>query len=99
MDPVRNPKILKMVLCNKERISNLISNGMENKSEPHFKKSSCSYCGDAPVSHAFFYFDSLISDFLEPHIFSVAKRAPNFLKRFADWLPVLTLKIFIWFGL
>ncbi|KKU49729.1 MAG: hypothetical protein UX71_C0007G0014 [Parcubacteria group bacterium GW2011_GWA1_47_10] len=72
---------------------------MEKQDEPHFKKSSCSYCGDAQVSHAFFYFDSLISSVLEPHILSVSKRAPRFLKKFADWLPVFTFKTFAHVGL
>ncbi len=72
---------------------------MEKSNEPHFKKSSCSYCGDAGVNHALFYFDSLISSFLGPHVSSVAKRAPDFLKRFADWLPVFTFKTFALIGL
>jgi D-alanine-D-alanine ligase-like ATP-grasp enzyme len=67
---------------------------MEKQSEPYFKKSSCSYCGDAQVSHALFYFDSLISSVLEPHILSVSRRAPGFLKELADWLPIFTFKTF-----
>jgi len=72
---------------------------MEKKDEPYFKKSSCSYCGDAQVSHAFFYFDSFMSAMLEPHILSVSRRAPGFLKKFADWLPIFTFKTFSLFGL
>ena len=72
---------------------------MATFNEPHFRKSSCSYCGDAPVSHALFYFDSLLSAWLGAHIDWVARRAPNFLKTFADWLPVFTFKTFAFLGL
>lgn len=68
---------------------------MEKIPEPYFKKSSCSYCGDAPVSHAFFYFDSILSAIVEPHVGWVANRAPSFLKKLADWLPPFIFKIFV----
>ena len=71
----------------------------QNLNEPHFKKSSCSYCGDAPVSHALFYLDSLLSASLVLHIGWVARHAPNFLKIFADWLPIFTFKTFVFFRL
>lgn len=72
---------------------------METPNEPYFKKSSCSYCGDAPVAHALFYFDSLMSAITEPHISWVVRRAPAFLKTFADWLPAFTFKTFALIGL
>lgn len=66
-----------------------------NPNEPHFKKSSCAYCGDAGVPHALFYFDSLISTIFDPQARFVARRAPAFIKKFADWLPVYTFKTFV----
>lgn len=36
---------------------------------------------------------------LEPHILSVSRRAPRFLKKFADWLPIFTFKTFALIGL
>ena len=72
---------------------------METHSEPYFKKSSCAYCGDAHVPHALFYFDSLVSAVLDPHVRRVANKAPAFLKAFADWLPIFTFKTFAKCGL
>ncbi|MGH7250170.1 MAG: hypothetical protein ACREGC_04285, partial [Minisyncoccia bacterium] len=62
------------------------------QAEPKTKKSKCSYCGDAPVNHTLYYIDSLISVTLDNHITKVARSAPNFLKRFADWLPIFIFK-------
>ncbi|MFA6257282.1 MAG: hypothetical protein WCT29_02075 [Candidatus Paceibacterota bacterium] len=71
----------------------------KNSPEPQSKKSSCAYCGDAPIIHALFYFDSLVSSVIEPHVSKVAKASPQFLKTFADWLPIFTFKTFSLFGL
>lgn len=73
-----------------------LSGFMTKFDEPHFKKSNCSYCGDAPVAHALFYFDSLVSAVVDPHVSSVARRAPKFIKNFADWLINFSFKFFTW---
>src|SRR3989344_2452971 len=70
-----------------------------NVAEPHFKKGACSYCGDAPVNHTFSYFLNLISTRMDFHIKKVARHAPKFLVRFADFIPKFTFETFALLGL
>lgn len=67
--------------------------------EPHREKSSCPYCGDAPINHALFYFVSLISMTLDNHIIRVTRHAPDFLKNFVDWLLFYFFETMIFFKL
>jgi D-alanine-D-alanine ligase-like ATP-grasp enzyme len=71
----------------------------EVSSEPHSQKSSCSYCGDAAVSHTLFYIISLISVNIDNHVLRVASRAPKFLRAFVDWLMMSTFETFLFFRL
>jgi len=59
----------------------------------------CAYCGDAPVSHALFYFASLVGTNLDNHIVKVTKYAPNFLKYFVDWFILVFFETFLFFKL
>ncbi|MCE9549154.1 hypothetical protein K8Q98_02025 [Candidatus Nomurabacteria bacterium] len=70
---------------------------METFSEPHSQKSSCPYCGDAPINHKLFYFASLFSTKIDSHIVKVTKHAPNFLRDFVDFLLVIFFKILLFF--
>lgn len=55
--------------------------------EPSVKKSSCSYCGDASISHALYFFESLISSTLDAQAIKIIKYVPGFVKNFVDWIP------------
>ena len=65
---------------------------MLKNTEPDFKKSSCSYCGDAPINHTLFYLESIISSASDAHIQKVVSQAPLFLKNFADFILVFGFK-------
>lgn len=69
------------------------------KVEPSRKKSTCPYCGDAPVQHGLFYAASVMSFFLDDHIMGVARHAPKFLRNFVDWFMYFTLDTFVFLGL
>lgn len=60
---------------------------MLQANEPHIKKSSCSYCGDAPINHAFSFLESIIHITLENHTAKLVKHVPNFIKHFVDLIP------------
>lgn len=62
---------------------------MEKINEPQIKKSSCSYCGDAPVNHTFYFVDSILSNTVDIFIRKIAKHisAPKGLKKFVDMIP------------
>lgn len=76
-----------------------MSEQTDKKFEPHSKKSSCPYCGDAPVSHKLLYFGNLISTVVDAHIASVARHAPNWIKNLADWFSSFTFRTFAFFHL
>ncbi len=55
--------------------------------EPSVKKSSCSYCGDAPINHSLSFLESLISITLDNNAKKFIKYVPSFVKHFADSVP------------
>lgn len=59
------------------------------------KKSICSYCGEAPVNHAFYFFEKLISFPFDLHTATVIKYTPRFVKNFVDRIPVFLFRIFV----
>ncbi len=72
---------------------------MEKISEPRRGKSSCVYCGDAPVSHALFYGVSIFEIIFDNHIIKTTRHAPNFVKNFVDWLLLVLFETFLFFNL
>jgi len=70
---------------------------MPQINEPYVKKSSCSYCGDAPVNHAFSFLESLIAFSLEVYLARPIRYSPRLLKDLANRIPIFlfeTLALF-----
>ena len=65
---------------------------MSQTNEPHVKKSSCSYCGDAPISHTLSFLESFIAVPLDNHTKKIIKYVPNFVKKFVDFIPEFLFK-------
>jgi len=61
--------------------------------EPQVKKSFCSYCGDAPINHAFSFLESVVSVTLDNQGRKIIKYVPSFVKDFADSVPELLFRI------
>lgn len=57
------------------------------QNEPHAKKSSCPYCGDAHINHTFAFFESLIFITLDNFAKRFVKYIPAFVKSFVDLVP------------
>ncbi len=74
---------------------------MAKINEPQKKKSSCSYCGDAPVNHSFYFFDSILSITLDNYIRKIARHisAPKTVSRFVDTIPTILFETFEFFHL
>lgn len=72
---------------------------MQKESEPAIKKSSCSYCGDAPVHHTFSYFENLISSTLDGSALGLYKYVPRFMESIANYIPVFLFKTFLFLRL
>ena len=68
---------------------------MQQVSELFPKKSTCSYCGEAPVNHTFYFFEKLISFPFDSHTATVIKYTPCFVKNFVDRIPVFLFRIFV----
>ncbi len=68
---------------------------MDPLSEPHSKKSSCIYCGDAPINHNIFYYSSLFAVTIDNHILGMTKYAPLFMRDFIDFLLKLFFEILL----
>ena len=62
-------------------------------------KTTCSYCGEAPVNHTFYYLGKLIFTRIDSHMASVSASAPRFLKIFADYIPIFIFNALRKFGL
>jgi len=60
---------------------------MLQTNEPKVKKSSCSYCGDAPINHTFYFLGSIITIALDSHAVKIIKYVPSFVKNFVDFIP------------
>ena len=55
--------------------------------EPSIKKSSCSYCGNAPINHTISFLESIFEITLDNHAKKFMKYVPFFVKDFADSFP------------
>lgn len=55
--------------------------------------SSCSYCGDAHVSHAFLFVTSAVSSFTDPMLSWLGRHTPKFFNTVAEYILSLLLKI------
>jgi len=62
-------------------------------------KSSCSYCGDAPVNHTLSFLEGFITNTVDAHAFKIIKHAPSFLKKFVDFIPGFLFENLALFGL
>lgn len=69
---------------------------MNQINEPQSKKSSCPYCGDAPVSHFFYFIDSIMINTLDIYARKITKHffIPSFFKKIADFFPVFLFESF-----
>lgn len=72
---------------------------MTHINEPSIKKSSCSYCGDAPVNHTLYFIESLISGIFDVHAVKIIKYVPNFVKNFVDLIPKFLFETLFFFKL
>lgn len=61
-------------------------------------KNKCQYCGDAFVSHELTYFSCFLGMLLDPSMYFVVDKAPNFLKRFVDWFLGFIFDCLVFFG-
>lgn len=59
----------------------------------------CQYCGDAHVSHTLTYVSGFLSMVMDPSIYFVVGKAPNFLKSFVDWFLGFIFDSLIFFRL
>ncbi|MCX6751958.1 MAG: hypothetical protein NTZ87_00440 [Candidatus Nomurabacteria bacterium] len=69
------------------------------ENEPHIKKSSCSYCGNAPVNHTLFFLESVVSVTLDNYGKRFLKYVPFFVKDFADAVPEFLFRTLVFFRL
>ena len=60
---------------------------MPQMHEPSVKRSSCSYCGNAPINHTLSFLESLIFVTLDNHTVNFIKYIPRFIKSFVDFIP------------
>jgi len=60
---------------------------MQKANGPRAQKSSCSYCGDAPINHTLYFLESFISVGLDTHAVRIIKYVPSFIKKFVDLIP------------
>ncbi|MES3031759.1 MAG: hypothetical protein V4699_00750 [Patescibacteria group bacterium] len=70
--------------------------------EPHKlnqQKSSCSYCGDAPVNHIQSYLESAVSITLDNYGKQFIKYVPSFVKDFADLVPIFLFNTLVFLKL
>src|SRR5262245_36556231 len=72
---------------------------MSEAVEPKLQAGACSYCGNAPVNHTFYFFESLFAIPLDAHTTRLTKHVPNFLKKFVDLIPEFLFKTLALFGL
>ncbi|MFA6076936.1 MAG: hypothetical protein WC735_02570 [Candidatus Paceibacterota bacterium] len=60
---------------------------MLQANEPHVKKSSCSYCGNAPINHSLSFLESMVAITIDNHAKKFIKYVPSFIKDFVDLVP------------
>ena len=66
-------------------------------SEPLRKASDCSYCGDAPISHALFYPMSLFAVAFDNDMLKVTSEAPAFFRDFVEWVWSMFFETLLFF--
>lgn len=69
------------------------------ENEPDVKKSSCSYCGDAPINHTLSFLESVVSITLDNHLKKFIKYVPFFVKDFVDLVPEFLFRTLAFFKL
>ncbi len=72
---------------------------MTQTNEPHVKKSSCSYCGDASINHALSFLESIVLITLDNHAKKFIKYVPHFVKNFVGLIPEFLFRTLIFFKL
>jgi cyanophycin synthetase len=72
---------------------------MSQMLEPQKKHSNCIYCGDAYVPHTLYYVMSLLSVTFDNHIIKTTRHAPDFVRRFVDWLLLAFFEVGIFIGI
>src|SRR3989338_4427503 len=72
---------------------------METFSEPYSKKSSCPYCGDAPINHTLYFLGSIVTIALDSQAIKIIKYAPSFVKNFVDFIPSFLFETLSFFKL
>ncbi len=60
---------------------------MSQANEPSVKKSSCSYCGDAPIHHSLSFFYSFFPPIFDTQAIKIINHIPSFFKNFVDVIP------------
>ena len=69
------------------------------ENEPHINKSSCSYCGNAPINHTLSFLESVVSITLDNQAKRFIKYVPFFVKDFADLVPEFLFRTLAFFKL
>lgn len=59
----------------------------------------CQYCGDAFVSHELAYLSCFLGMIMDPSVYAVVDKAPNFLKKFVDFFLDFIFDCLIFFKL
>ncbi|HTE48707.1 MAG TPA: hypothetical protein VK675_02265, partial [Candidatus Paceibacterota bacterium] len=67
--------------------------------EPSVKKSSCSYCGDAPINHTLSFLESVVQITLENPATIFIKYVPIGVKDFVDLIPEFLFRTLTFFKL
>ncbi len=73
--------------------------GKNRLSEPSRRKIVCVYCADAPVNHRLHYVISALAVAFDTQMLKVTRRAPDFLRRFVDWLLNVFFEILLFLRL
>jgi cyanophycin synthetase len=72
---------------------------MNQPAEPYLKKSSCAYCGDAPINHTRSFFESMVSGAFDNYAKIFLPYVPSPIKRFADAVPEFLFRTLVFFNL
>lgn len=63
------------------------------------EKKICAYCGDASVNHRLYKLGNMFSSVVDSHMINTTNYAPQFLKDFAGFIPVILFKTLAKLGL
>ena len=72
---------------------------MPEINEPHVKKSSCSYCGDAPINHPLSFLESVVFITLDNNAKKIIKYIPSSIKNFVDIVPEFLFRTLVFLKL